>query len=201
MKKVLSLVLAALMLLSCMSISVFAEDATTSSPYFGQNGASESQAVLKFKLGGGTCKSGQYVYDTQNHVSVYTAPEDIGDTFVLVPTASDMYTLNSAVTLPSVKGPKGYNFVGWQRASGTEGTADRRIYSSAPGQYIVSSDDIGKVVEFVAVYEQGEVDEDTFAKVFEILTKIFGTIIGLIAYNGNIQKGQDFMNKIFSSLA
>ena len=156
MKKVLSLVLAALMLLSCMSISVFAEDATTSSPYFGQNGASESQAVLKFKLGGGTCKSGQYVYDTQNHVSVYTAPEDIGDTFVLVPTASDMYTLNSAVTLPSVKGPKGYNFVGWQRASGTEGTADRRIYSSAPGQYIVSSDDIGKVVEFVAVYEQGE---------------------------------------------
>lgn len=200
MKKVLSLVLAALMLLSCMSVSVFAES-PTSSPYFGQNGAAENQAVLRFKLGGGTCKTGQRIYDTQNHTSVDTDPEDIPDTFVLVPTEADMYTAGSAVTLPSVKGPKGYNFVGWQRASGTEGTADRRIYSSAPGQYIVSSDDLGKVVDFVAVYEQGEVEEDTFAKVFEILTKIFGTIIGLIAYNGNIQKGQDFMNKIFSSLA
>ena len=43
-------------------------------------------------------------------------------------------------------------------------------------------------------------EEDTFAKVFDILIKVFGTIIGLIAYNGNIQKGQDFMAKIFSSL-
>ena len=59
MKRVLSILLAALMFLSCMSISVFAEEF----PFFGPNGASSNEAVLKFVLNNGTVKSGQYIYD------------------------------------------------------------------------------------------------------------------------------------------
>ena len=33
------------------------------------------------------------------------------------------------------------------------------------------------------------------------LQAIFGTLIGLIAYQGNVEKGQDFMKKIFSSIS
>ena len=61
--------------------------------------------------------------------------------------------------------------------------------------------DIGRVVEFRAVYQEAKMEEDTFAKVFGILVQVFGTLIGLIAYQGNIEKGQDFMKKIFSSIS
>ena len=200
MKKVLSLVLAALMLLSCMSISVFAEDY----PFFGPEGADKNNdAVLKFVLNNGTVKSGQYIYDRSTGKLNWTDPEDVPDTFYVVPIDNydGMFEVGDYVTLPSVKGPKGWQFVGWQRNSGLQADADRSIYPAGPNQYKIQEADRGMVVEFSAVYEQSEVEEDTFAKVFEILTKVFGTIIGLIAYNGNIQKGQDFMNKIFSSLA
>ena len=200
MKKVLSLVLAALMLLSCMSISVFAEDY----PFFGPEGADKNNdAVLKFVLNNGTVKSGQYIYDRSTGKLNWTDPEDVPDTFYVVPIDNydGMFEVGDYVTLPSVKGPKGWQFVGWQRNSGLQADADRSIYPAGPNQYKIQEADRGMVVEFSAVYEQAEAEEDTFAKVFEILTKVFGTIIGLIAYNGNIQKGQDFMNKIFSSLA
>jgi len=196
MKKVLSVLLAALMILSCMSISAFADD------FFGNGRASEEEAVLKFKLQGGTVKAGQYVYDPTTGNANYTSEEDVPDTFYIAPVGSmvGMYKVGNKVTLPSVKGPKGWQFLGWQRTSGMQENADRSIYTAGPGQYTIKPEDKGTVVEFTAVYEQAEVDEDTFAKVFDILIKVFGTIIGLIAYNGNIQKGQDFMAKIFSSL-
>ncbi len=199
MKKVLSILLAALMFLSCMSISAFAEDF----PFFGPNGADANEdAVLKFVLNNGTVKSGQYIYDRSTGKLNWTDPEDVPDTFYVVPIDNydGMFEVGDYVTLPSVKGPKGWQFVGWQRNSGLQADADRSIYPAGPNQYQIKEADRGMVVEFSAVYEQAEVEEDTFAKVFDILIKVFGTIIGLIAYNGNIQKGQDFMAKIFSSL-
>ena len=66
---------------------------------------------------------------------------------------------------------------------------------------MVKEVDIGRVVEFRAVYQEAKMEEDTFAKVFGILIQVFGTLIGLIAYQGNIEKGQDFMKKIFSSIS
>lgn len=199
MKRVLSILLAALMFLSCMSISVFAEEY----PFFGPNGASSNEAVLKFVLNNGTVKSGQYIYDKSTGHLTWTDPEDVPDTFYVVPVDNykNAFEVNDLVTLPSVKGPKGWSFLGWQRTSGMQANADRSIYPAGPNQYRIAEADKGMVVEFTAVYEQAEVEEDTFAKVFDILIKIFGTIIGLIAYNGNIQKGQDFMKKIFSSIA
>ena len=201
MKKVLSVVLAIMMALSCMAVSVSAAD---DYPYFGTNGASTDQAVLKFRLNGGTVKSSQYVYNEKTGTASWVAAEEVPNVFAIVPIQEykNMYKENDIITLPSVKAPKGYSFVGWQRMPSTKpGDTDKGIYSTAPGQYKITSIDTGIVVEFNAVYEQGEVEEDTFAKVFEILAKIFGTIIGLIAYNGNVQAGIDFVNSIFSSIS
>ena len=205
MKKVLSLFLAVLMVLSCMAVSVYAEEGTTSSsPYFGTNGAAPDQAVLQFNLNNGKCKAAQYVYDTASGNPVWTAAEDVPNVFVIVPVKelAGQFKEGNVITLPSVKAPKGYDFQGWKRQPSIKaGDTDDRIYSSAVSQYEISEYDVGMVVNFSAVYAEGEVEEDTFAKVFEILSKIFGTIIGLIAYNGNTQAGIDFVNSIFSSIA
>ena len=198
MKKVLSVFLAVLMVFSVMAISASAVE----SPYFGPgDGANDDQCVFMFRLSGGTCKSAQNVYDTTTGKSVYTNAEDVPQVFVVTPGDDREFLEGSSVTLPSVKPPKGQSFLGWQRVPAMAGDTDNRTYSSIPGGYIVKDVDIGRVVEFRAVYEAGEVEEDTFAKVFEILVKIFGTLIGLIAYQGNVEKGQDFMNKIFSSIS
>ena len=199
MKKVLSVFLAALMVFSFMAVSA---SAAVDSPYFGgEHGANDNQCVFMFRLNGGTCKSAQNVYDTTKGQPVYTNAEDVPQVFVVVPDDERMFLVDSSVTLPSVKAPKGQSFVGWQRVPAMDGDKDNGTYSTVPGGYIVKAVDIGRVVEFRAVYQEAEMEQDTFAKVFEILTKIFGTLIGLIAYQGNVEKGQDFMNKIFSSIS
>ena len=199
MKKVLSVFLAVLMVFSVMAVSA---SAAVESPYFGgENGANDDQCVFMFRLNGGTCKSAQNVYDTTKGQSVYTNAEDVPQVFVVVPDDEKMFLEDSSVTLPSVKAPKGQQFVGWQRVPAMDGDKDNGTYSTVPGGYIVKDIDIGRVVEFRAVYQEAEMEEDTFAKVFSILVQVFGTLIGLIAYQGNVEKGQDFMKKIFSSIS
>lgn len=199
MKKVLSVFLAVLMVFSFMAVSASAVE----SPYFGPgDAANDDQCVFMFRLSGGTCKSAQYVYDTTTGKSVYTSAEDVPQVFVVTPGEDDrLFLEGSAVTLPSVKAPKGQSFLGWQRVPSMGNDDDNRTYPAIPSGYKIKAVDIGRVVEFRAVYEAGEMEEDTFAKVFEILVKIFGTLIGLIAYQGNVEKGQDFMKKIFSSIS
>ncbi len=204
MKKVLSVFLAVLMLFSCMAIAASAEDATTTnSEYFGNDGqpAKADQAIFVFRLGGGgKCKNGYTVYIDGERV--YKDAKDLPDTFMLVPENAAAFKEGNVFSLPSVKANNGSDFIGWQRKPTTKnGDKDNRVYSPMAGQYTVSSYDVGSIVEFTAVYEQGEFEQDTFAKVFEILTKVFGAIIGLVAYQGNIQKGQDFMKQIFASLS
>ena len=196
MKKVLSIFLAVLMVCSCMAIATSAVD----SEYFGPGkAASEEQAIFLFRLQGGKCKNGQTIYvDGQK---VWKDAEDVPDVFMLVPDNADEYKVGNLVTLPSVKAKKGADFVGWQRKPAPDGDTDSGVYSSAAGKYTVQEKDIGRIVEFTAIYEEGEFEQDTFSKVFEILTKVFGALIGLIAYQGNIQKGQDFMAKLFSSIS
>ncbi len=206
MKKVLSVFLAILMVFSVMAISASAEGETTqeqTSPFFGgaHNADPNRQCVFKFRLNTGKCKSSQLVYDEVNGISVLTDGEDVPDVFIRVPQNADEFTVGSSVTLPGVTAPKGYSFVGWKRVPHMSNDSDVGPYTSMPGAYTVKAIDKGAVVEFSALYEEAEVEQDTFAKVFSILTQIFGTLIGLIAYQGNVEKGQDFMKKIFSSIS
>ena len=211
MKKVLSVFLAVLMALSVMAIAATAEETpyVANPNFYGVD--SSKQTVFRFRLNGGNCKSGQYIYNTETGKIENVAAEDVPDTFYLVPREEYMYREGAKVTLPDVVAKKGQSFQGWERVPtnaqiGTDPTTgqpitdnDNSVYSVA-GTYTVKGIDIGTVVEFHARYGEAQMEEDTFSKVFEILTKIFGTLIGLIAYQGNIEKGQEFMKTIFASL-
>ena len=206
MKKVLSVFLAILMVFSVMAISASAEGETTpttNSPYFGgaHNANPATQCVFKFRLNTGKCKASQLVYDETLGDSVLTDPDDVPDVFIRVPQNAAEFTVGSSVTLPGVTAPKGYSFVGWKRVPHMTNDPDVGPYTSVPGAYTVKAIDKGAVVEFSAIYEEAQVEQDTFAKVFSILTQIFGTLIGLIAYQGNVEKGQDFMKKILGSIS
>ena len=202
MKKVLSIFLAVLMLCSCVALAASAEQ--TAKPYFsdtwGESVATNDQAIFLYRLqGAGKCKNGRNIY--VDGEIVWKNAEDIPDTFMVVPENADEFKAGNLVTLPSVKAKNGQDFIGWQRTPAPDGDTDSGVYSPAAGKYTVKAKDVGRIVEFVAIYEEGEFEEDTFSKVFQVLTKVFGAIIGLIAYQGNIQKGQDFMAKLFSSIA
>jgi hypothetical protein len=212
MKKVLSVFLAALMVFSFMAVTVSATEGTEgdastttpapTTPYHGAGKANSNQAVFCYDLNGGSAKTGLTIYDESTGWAMYHEAKDIPQVFYIVPTdiseGSTMFTVNRPVTLPSVTPPQGYSFVGWQRVVEGEGEHGGS-YTTMMGSYTVKKEDAGTVVQFVAIYEPAAVEEDTFSKVFEILSKIFGAILGVITGRGT-DAGIATMKNLFGSL-
>ena len=193
MKKVLSLFLAVLMLFGAISVSASAADIV--SPWHGEGGpATSEQAVLKFKLEGGTLKMGAYVYDLKSGKFVYTEPEDIGDEYVMVPLDGSSLKPGYFATLPQVTAPAGYQFDGWYCYE------DNKAYAATYGGYKIPDDGAGRVIEFHAAYSPTQPEEDTLTKIVGILIQIFGTIIGLIAFNGDTAAGQAMLDELLGGL-
>lgn len=210
MKKVLSVFLAALMLFAFMAVPVSAAegDETPSqpgTPYHGTGKANANQAVLKFDLNGGKCKTGLTIYDpdSPNGYYMYHEATEIPQIFYLVPTdiseGSTAFTPGRPVTLPSVTPPSGYSFVGWERFAEGSNSEGAGSYTTRIGSYTIQDNDKNSVVQFIAVYEPAQVEEDTFSKVFDILVKIFGAILGVITGRGT-DAGIATMKNLFGGL-
>ena len=195
MKKVVSVFLAALMVFSFMAVTVSATESDntspSTSPYHGEGKLSDKQAVFHFNLdNGGKVMTGLYVYD-EDGWSVYRDKSQIGNDFTMVPDKTN----------PS----KGNQFLGWERIPINGVPADPvdkqqcGPFTSSQAGYTIQESDEGKVVEFVARYGPAAVEEDTFSKVFEILSKIFGAILGVITGRGT-DAGIATMKNLFGSL-
>ena len=201
MKKVLSLFLAVLMIFAAMSVSASA--AEFEDPWHGFDGApaSNEQAVLKFVLEGGKLKSSQYIYDTKDGKFKYASPDDIGDVYVMVPQDATSMKPGYSVSLPQLTAPKGYQFDGWYLYTlNTDNTITKEAYSATWGGFIIPKGAAGKVLEFHPAYSPAEVEEDTLTKIIGILVQIFGTIIGLLAFNGDTEAGSAFLEKLLGGI-
>lgn len=206
MKKVLSMLLAALMILSCVSVSAFAaEDPFFADDLFASPDASgnvetgkidrSKKVIMHFDMNGGTAKFDQYVYE-DGHM-VFTAKDKVPETYYIVPVDSYAKKLESGslVSLPSVTPEKGYTFTGWEcTTQDFEGK-----YSAGTDSYKIPKDAHGIVLSFVARYEPAEQETDTFAKVFDVLVKVFGTIIGFLVY-GDAETGKAVMKNLFAGI-
>ncbi len=186
------------------------------------NSLSQQQAYLKknnlmsakdmtfvFYIDRGTYFEAQSVFDTASSSFVKKSPEEMKDIdpFVKFPTTAGFQEPGATVMLPFVTAPKGWNFTGWYCVE------DATPYAAGYGFVIPSAyknqkdaqgnplPTDGGVYTFKAMYNPAEAEEDTFAKVFEILSKIFGTIIGLIAYQGDTAAGIAFVRKVFGGIA
>jgi len=213
MKKVLSVFLAMLMLFGALSVSSFATDGSTADPvtppsynaWFGPEGsgapASYKQTVIAFNTNGGTLKNGQlfYVYDNATGKMVLTDGKDISGMYYMVPESSDvMIAGQSLVQLPAVEAPTGYTFLGWRCDACPEDSLVGQTFGAASFQIPRSA--AGHVIQFSAWYGTATVEQDTMKKVMDILFKVFGTIIGLLAYGGDTAAGIALMEKIFGGL-
>lgn len=204
MKKALSVLLAILMMFSALGVGSIAADDTTgssiaTSPWHGPDGSGKparyNQAVINFKLNGGTLKTAQQVYDLDTGKWIYTQPEDIVGTWTMVPQNDrDMIADGeNFVTLPTINAPADKVFCGWYC------TYDGSLYG-AGGPYRIPSGAGGTIIEFSAQWEPADYEEPTMQKVMKILFSVFGTIIGLLFYAGDTEMGIAMMEKIFGGV-
>lgn len=191
MKKILSVLLATLMLFSVLGVSA---SASVYENYYDQGIVDRNtQVVLAFDLNGGSLKTGAYVYDTTISKFVYKDGEDITGKYIMLPRTPDTQLVGQFVKLPVLNAPDGWQFNGWYCY------LDGNSYA-ANSDFKIPAGAAGEVVEFYAAYSPADVEEDTFATVLGILIKVFGAIAGIILYNGDTEHGIALFDKILGAL-
>lgn len=191
MKKILSVLLATLMLFSVLGVSA---SASVYENYYDQGIVDRNtQVVLAFDLNGGSLKTGAYVYDTTISNFVYKDGEDITGKYIMLPRTPDTQLVGQFIKLPVLNAPDGWQFNGWYCY------LDGNSYA-ANSDFRIPAGSAGEVIEFYAAYSPAEVEEDTFATVLSILIKVFGAIAGIILYNGDTEQGIALFDKILGAL-
>ena len=191
MKKLLSVLLATLMLFSVLGVSA---SASVYDNYYDSGIVSrESQVVISFDLNGGSLKTGAYVYDTSINNFVYKDGADITGKYIMLPRTKDTQRVGQFIRLPAMTAPSGYQFDGWYCYF------DSNKYASN-ADYKIPAGAAGEVIEFYASYIPAEVEEDTFASILKILIKVFGAIAGILLYNGDTEEGIALFDKILGAL-
>ena len=111
MKKLLSVLLATLMLFSALGVSA---SASVYNNYYDSGIVDRnSQVVIAFDLNGGSLKTGAYVYDTSISNFVWKDGADITGKYIMLPKSGDTQREGQFVRLPAITPPRGYQFDGW----------------------------------------------------------------------------------------
>ena len=209
MKKVLSVFLAVLMLFGALSVSSFAEETTAPvvtppmayHDWWGEGGpCSKEQAVLAFNLNGGSLKSETQIYNEETGKFEWKAGKDVTGVYYMVPQDPNTMKGGMGVVLPEVIAPSGQQFNGWYCEACPCETAQVGQTYAAAAVYKLPLNCGGTLIQFRASYSPATIEEPTIKKVVGILMKVFGTIIGLIAYGGDTKQGSAFMEKVFGGL-
>ena len=209
MKKVLSVFLAVLMLFGALSVSSFAEETTGSAvtppmayhDWWGEGGpCTPEQAVLSFNLNGGSLKAETQIYNEETGKFEWKAGKDVTGVYYMVPQDPNTMKGGMGVVLPEVIAPAGQQFNGWYCEACPCETAQVGQTYAAAALYKLPLNCGGILIQFRASYSPATIEEPTINKVVGILMKVFGTIIGLIAYGGDTKQGIAFMEKVFGGL-
>ncbi len=187
MKKILSVVLAVMMLFGTMSIGA---SALNHEGFVVPNDFDASQdVIIVLRFGSGTCKDYITVYNQQ--IADYEQVTGMGGEVVLV---GEGIVANRAYTLPYVTPAEGNNFNGWYSLN------DGRSYPAGPQGGFTIPNVPGEVVILEAQYYPSAAEGDTLGTIVAILSKVFGAIIGILFYGGDTEAGVALMEKIFSGL-
>ena len=196
MKKILSVILAVMMLFGSLSVGASAATDLSISQIFGtQSGPAladkDTQVVLSFDFNGGKNQTELIYYDSQ---SGWTAakPGKYTGTYYMIPQSPSEQHAGHQISLPRVTPPSGYSFDGWFCYY------DGQTYSPA-GNYTIPAM-AGKIVSFRAAFVPAEVEADTMETIMGILSKVFGAIIGVLMYGGDTAAGVAMMDKILGGV-
>ncbi len=208
MKKLLSVLLAVMMLFGAVAMSASAADHDlgydAASDILRSNtglveestfGRVEGEWVLiYFKTGNFTTNSMVKVYDTENGLTVYN--NGLKGNFWFIPDGpTSTYYIGGSVDLPLMADAAPNSFDGWKcRANGNSYVAGTNVTidKSMVNGY--------GVVEFEPIASLAEVEEDTMGTILGILVKIFGTIVGLLFCNGDPAAGQELVGGLLGDI-
>lgn len=195
MKKILSVILAVMMIFGAVSVSVSAaSEATTNQIFGGSNPLADknTQTVLSFDFNGGKNRTSITYYDTQVGF-VVAEPGKYTGVYYMIPQSKDTQFPGHFISLPQVTAPSGYVFDGWYCYK------DGQTYA-AVGNYIIPEYSQGSIIEFRAAFSPAEIEADTMDTIMGILSKVFGAIIGILMYGGDTAAGVAMMDKILGGV-
>lgn len=192
MKKALSVLLAIMMLFGALAVGASAEQSSIApTPWHEVGAATAEQAILGFDLNGGTMKNPVLVYNLQGEKK-WTWEENFQGTYYMVPQDASSQKAGRYVTLPAVTAPAGYQFDGWYCYK------DGLTYG-VNGSYMIKDADRATLISFRAAYSPAEI-KDSSSNAMNILTKVFGTIIGIFFKNGDIDAGIALVQKMLGAI-
>ena len=187
MKKILSVVLAVMMLFGAMSISA---SAANHEGFVVPNDFDKTQdVIIVLRFGSGKCQNYITVYNQE--IADYEQVTGVSGEVVLV---GDSYVAGRALELPYVTPAEGNNFNGWFC------DRDSKSYPAGPQGGFVIPNLPGEVIILTASYYPSEGEGDTLGTIIGILTKVFGAIIGILFYGGNTEAGVAMMEKVLGGL-
>lgn len=198
MKKILSVVLAVMMIFGSFAISASA----ASEPIWNEgswNGViASNQCTIRFDFRGGKPMKSLPVYDSSLGKFVYTT--DVPDPYIMYPTsADDLVAGSSYIWLPNAMLSDGSYLKGWEVQIEYAPDGYNQVLAS-DYMYRIPNGAAGKQITFIAHYNQAVVEEDTLGTILGILTKVFGAIIGILLYGGDTEAGVAMMDKILGGL-
>lgn len=199
MKKILSVMLAIMMLFGALSISASAVEA---GDMWGKTPGEititkGTHAVLSFDYNGGKSYQKMVAYDTAT--GRFTEAE-VSGIYLMLPGAytSQLFTTvdstGTVVKMPiAVK--DGEMLLYWYCVETGEQLA-------ADASWVIPEYERAAqgVFHFTAKYAPAEAEEDTMATVLSVLSKVFGTILGLLFFDGNSTQGVELINKLLGGL-
>lgn len=194
MKKLLSVLLAALMLFGSLGMSASALSLGGS----GVDYIPPSQAEIAEKIQGNdfvmyfSNSEGFTLWPgTELYVSgkgFQTVKDSYNGSFYMLPRNSGQYYFGCTVTLPELVDTEAFDFKGWWCKS--DKNASDPFFA---GRDVVITQDMAdandSIVKFSPYYGQNGPAEDTMGMVIDILCKIFGAIFGLLFCNGDTALG------------
>lgn len=200
MKKILAVLLSIMMLFGAVSMSA---SAATAELYLDVNTVQTGVAIGNY-----TYETGDIVvrFNVQNGVinRGVTALTTVGtqiingisSSFLMVTSINgDHIKAGSVIDLPFITAVEGKSHTGWKCEIGP----DKQSYTA--GQtYTVPEGYAGTYIEFTPTFEITEPDEDTMTTIMNVLVKVFGAIIGLIVFTGDMEKGQALVQEMLGSL-
>ncbi|MBQ9913822.1 MAG: hypothetical protein IJO73_06310 [Clostridia bacterium] len=195
MKKLISVLLAVLMLFSVMSISASAAylNGDSIDDYIDAN-LDDDHFVAFFDCGPFATKTRINLYDSQTG-KFETIENGHTGSFYLVPMNADHMRVGYEFTLPNLLDTDTEDFDGWR--------SNAFDYVLAGGQTVTITqemlDDDG-IIRFTTVRSASAPTEDTMATVVNILCKIFGAIYGLLFLNGDTEQGVAFVQELLGGI-
>ena len=207
MKKILSVMLAIMMLFGALSISASAAVTNEEVLAMWKNTNNSTitianttypktdYVVLQFNFNGGTSYVPLPAYDTQTQNFVN---EKVSGIYLYLPGCDELGIPmpGNVITMPLVTPAEGDAFQGWYCNETGELIAGGGYFEIPEG----SGSTNGRVYNFVAKYYAAESEGDTLGMILGVLMKVFGTIVGILFLDGSSTAGIELMEKMLGGL-